>query len=138
MGCGWSCLFLFALFFLTSSVPPGLKSRAVPMWRSTGFIMEKFEVIDVIKGLRCGDCIHIEYEPFMGAIKSVDAVYQGLKWNVWGLQNDLYMVKGKDYSAFVDALYEKLTSCCSLMFSAQGSDRKKTCVVTRIESIRKI
>ena len=99
--------------------------------------MAEHTILSIVKELKAGDKVHIEYKPLLGKLRIYDAEVKAIKVDVFEKYFSLD-ISADDYSSFMDELACKLFSQMKLEIYCQELDNYKTCKLKRIKILKKL
>lgn len=99
--------------------------------------MAEHTILSIVKELKAGDKVHIEYKPLLGKLRIYDAEVQAIKINVW--ERDFSLdISADDYSSMMDELACKLFPHMKLEIYCKETDNYKDCKLERIKILKKL
>ncbi|MBQ0053823.1 MAG: hypothetical protein KBS89_05135 [Bacteroidales bacterium] len=99
--------------------------------------MAEHTILSIVKELKAGDKVHIEYKPLLGKLRIYDAEVREIKIKVW--ERDFSLdISADDYSSMMDELACKLFPHMKLEIYCKETDNYKDCKLERIKILKKL
>lgn len=99
--------------------------------------MSEEDIFAVVKQLKSGDRIHLEYKPFVGKLRVYDAEFTDLVISADSRGDSIYLRAG-DYSSLMEDLSEKMFGYMSLWFLCPDNGSEINIRLDKLRVLRKL